>query len=128
MKYGIAHVALYTSRFDDTIAFYEKLFDARKTGYPHTAARSCLLQIGNDVLELFESPELGDGLFKHIAITCDDVDATYEKALACGAVSHVPPKDLVLSEFDEAGTEKERGARIAFVRGLAGEQIELLGA
>ncbi len=124
---GIAHVALYTTKFDETLTFYQTVLGARKAGYPHTAARSCLLQLGDSVLEVFESDVLPDGLFKHIALSCDNVDELYGKLVAAGATPHAEPKDLVLSSFDEDGRETEKMVRIAFVKGPSGEQIELMG-
>lgn len=116
---GLSHVALYTPCLEETVSFYQTVFQAEKLGaldHPH---KGCWLSLGGDVLEVFESEPLGDGPFKHIAIACDDVDFYYRLALSHGAVPHVPPKDTVLA------LEKPRFVRIAFMKGPAGEQIEL---
>lgn len=119
MVQGIAHTALYTSLFDKTVQFYEAAFDAENLGFFQTDKRGCWLAIGADILEIFESPAYGDGCFKHIAIRSGNVDALFQKALDCGAASYVEPKDITLN------LKQPRHARIAFVRGPGGEQIEL---
>lgn len=115
---GFAHVALYTSHLDQTVSFYQKVFQAnviQKFDLPH---KGCWLTLGGSILEVFESEPLGDGLFKHIAIACDDVDHYYHLALSHGATSHVTPKDIT----------QPVPARIAFVKGPSSEQIELFSA
>ena len=116
---GIAHIALYTSKFEQTIQFYQDVFETKNLGYFQTDRRGCWLQLGKDILEIFESYDLTEGTFKHIAIACDDVDALYSKALQHGALEHVQPKDIVLS------LQEEVHARIAFIKGINHEQIEL---
>lgn len=88
-------------------------------GYFETDVRGCWLKVGRDILEIFESDKMPDGAFKHIAIACDNTDQLYEKAVKYNAVSYVEPKDVVLE------LQEQVRARIAFVRGINGEQIEL---
>lgn len=116
---GFAHIALYTAKFDETVEFYKTVFHGESMGCFETDVRGCWLKIGNDILEIFESDEYVEGGFKHFAIACDDIDELYEEALAKGAEEHIRPKDISL-ELNE--TLK---ARIAFVKGVNGEQIEL---
>ncbi len=115
MVNGLAHVALYTPRLEETIRFYQEVFQAEDLGHFDRPHKGCWLSIGGDILEVFESEPMGDGCFKHIAIACDDVDEYYHLALAHGGASYVPPKDI----------DSPRPARIAFVKGPSGEQIEL---
>ena len=117
--YGFAHCALYVTRLEETVQFYETVFGAKNLGYFPASTRGCWLQLGEDILEIFYSEDLGTGSFKHIAIACDDVDGLYARALAHGAGSLVEPKDAVL-ELTEPVT-----ARLAFVTGINGEEIEL---
>lgn len=119
MVKGFAHIALYTKIFENTIQFYQDVFDAEILGFFETAVRGCWLAIGDDILEIFESGENSDGSFKHIAIACDNTDELFHKALKYGAAPHIYPKDITLN------LEKTVNARIAFVKGLSGEQIEL---
>ena len=116
---GFAHCALYVPRLEETVQFYETVFGAKNLGYFQASTRGCWLRLGRDILEIFHSEDLGTGCFKHIAITCDDVDGLYERALAHGAGSLVEPKDAVLEL-----TEPVK-ARLAFVTGINGEEIEL---
>lgn len=115
---GYAHVGLYTSKLEETIKYYETVFDAKNLGFFQASSKGCWLQIGDDILEIFESEDLGTGAFKHIAIACN-VDEYYEKALQNGGKSLVAPKDICL------GLKTPVKARIAFVTGINDEQIEL---
>lgn len=122
MIHGIAHVALYTDKFDKTIQFYKDAFDAAELGYFKTGRNGCWLKLGESILEIFESEELSNvGCFKHIALQCDHVDESYQKALSAGAAAYVEPKDMHLN------LNETKKLRIAFVKGINGEQIELCG-
>lgn len=119
MVKGFAHCALYVPRLEETVQFYVDVFGAENLGYFQASTRGCWLQIGSDILEIFQSEDLGIGCFKHIAIACDDVDALYERALAFGGSALVEPKDAVLELTAPVK------ARLAFVKGINEEQIEL---
>lgn len=119
MVNGFAHIALYSDHFDESVAFYERAFGARLLGSFVVDTRGCWLDINGDILEIFEGGTEHDGHFGHFAIACDSVDELYEKALACGAEPHTAPKDISLA------LEEPLDARIAFVKGPDGEQIEL---
>lgn len=119
MTKGLAHVALYTNLFEETIQFYEDSFEAKNLGTFKTSVRGCWLAIGNDILEIFEGDTYCEGGFKHIAIACDDVEELFNKALGKGAEPHIYPKEVTLT------LEKTVNAKIAFVKGINGEQIEL---
>ena len=119
MVKGFAHCALYVPRLEETAQFYMDVFGATNLGYFQASTRGCWLQIGKDILEIFQSDDLGTGAFKHIAIACDDVDALYDRALSFGGGALIAPKDAVLEL-----TEPVK-ARLAFVTGINGEEIEL---
>ena len=119
MVKGFAHCALYVPKLEETMKFYETVFGAENLGYFQADTRSCWLRLGEDILEIFQSGDLGTGCFKHIAIACDDVDGLYDRALTRGAGALVEPKDAVLEL-----TEPVK-ARLAFVTGINGEEIEL---
>ena len=116
---GFAHCALYTPHLEAAVTFYEDVFGAKNLGYFQASTRGCWLQLGEDILEIFFSEELGTGCFKHIAIACDDVDAFYAKAVAYGCESLVEPKNATLALTEPVDV------RLAFVRGISGEEIEL---
>ena len=119
MVKGFAHCALYVPGLEQTVQFYENAFGARNLGFFQASTRGCWLRLGKDILEIFESEDLGTGCFKHVAIACDDVDALYDRALAFGAGVLVEPKDAVLELAEPVK------ARLAFVTGINGEEIEL---
>lgn len=116
---GFAHGALYTSRLEETARFYMDVFEAENLGFFQASARGCWLRLGEDILEIFQGEDLGTGCFKHIAIACDDVDGFYERAIACGGAPMMQPKEISLA------LKTPVKARIAFVTGINGEQIEL---
>lgn len=116
---GFAHFALYTAKFDETVEFYKTVLNAESMGCFETNVRGCWLKIGNDILEIFESDEYVEGGFKHFAVACDDVDKLFKEALEKGAEAHVYPKDISLA------LNEKLNARIAFIKGINGEQIEL---
>lgn len=118
---GFAHVALYTEKFEETISFYENAFDARNLGYIKTTRRGCWLQIGDSYLEIFESEALpAEGAFKHIAIECDSVDTMIEKTISFGATLYQAARDITLD------LNIPKKLKIAFIKGVNGEQIELV--
>ena len=119
MVKGFAHCALYTPNPEQAVRFYEDVFGAEELGDFQASSHGWWLRLGKDILEIFESPELGTGCFKHIAIACEDVDGLYERAIAHGAAPMVAPKDATLA------LKEPVNARLAFVRGVSGEEIEL---
>lgn len=117
---GIAHVALYTSKFEESIEFYEKAFGAISLGVFMTSRRGCWLQMGDSVLEIFESEDFPpQGSFKHFAIQCNNVEEAYAKALEAGGNELVQPKEVALNMIEP------KRLKIAFVTGVNGEEIEL---
>ena len=119
MVKGFAHCALYTPIPEKTVEFYVNVFGAENLGDFEASSHGWWLRLGTDILEVFESAQLGTGCFKHIAIACDDVDALYDRAIAHGAAPMVAPKNATLA------LKEPVNARLAFVRGISGEEIEL---
>ena len=119
MVQGFAHAALYTSRLEKTVRFYEEVFGGENLGFFTASAAGCWMKLGEGILEIFQGEDLGDGCLKHIALACDDVDTLYSRALAHGGQEQVAPKEISLN------LKTPVKARIAFVRGINGEQIEL---
>lgn len=114
---GLAHVALYTDKFEETIAFYKEALQASEINRFQTDKNGCNLQMGTFILEVFEVKEpTVDGSFKHIALSCDNVDEAYNYAISKGATPYIAPKDIHM----------KLNKRIAFVKGINNEQIELV--
>ena len=82
-----------------------------------------MLDMGDgSLLEIFSggNSEIDDqGKWLHIAVAAEDTDAVYQAALEAGAVSHMVPTDIVIE------ADNPLPARIAFVRGLNSELIEI---
>ena len=116
---GFAHCALYTTRLEETVQFYMDVFGAESMGVFQASSKGCWLQLGEDILEIFEGKDLGTGCFKHIAIACDDVDGYFNRAIELGGSAMMEPKDMTLP------LKTPVNARLAFVKGINGEQIEL---
>ena len=120
---GVHHVALMSSDFEASLAFYKGL-GMKETARWGTPERTiAMLDIGNGShIELFSNG--GDmyaecGKYAHLALACDDVDAAYELALTLGAKPLTPPKSVPLD-----ATPTKMTIRIAFVHGPSGEQLE----
>lgn len=116
---GFAHLAIYTNCFDDTLTFYENALEAENLGCFYTDKRGAWLKMGNFILEVFESEAMPEGSFKHVALFCDNVEDSMEKAVKYGATVHMQPKDIVLD------LKEKKALHIAFIKGINGEQIEL---
>lgn len=120
---GFHHIALEVPNYDEVKKFYvEGLgFELTKEwGAPDR--KCCMMQMGDGgCIELFGTgtPEAcPTARFVHLALKSEDPAADYEKALAAGATSRAPEKDVPLN------TTPVTTVRIAFVFGLAGEIIE----
>ncbi len=123
MKKGLHHVALTAADLQKTIDFYTRVFGftvVRRWGDEKPAA---MLDMGDgSLLEIFSggNTEVDDQRkWLHIAVAAEDTDAIYQAALEAGAVSHMAPTDIVIE------SEKPLPARIAFVRGINSELIEI---
>jgi glyoxylase I family protein len=124
MKNGFHHVALSAADIDKTIAFYQQAFGftvLRRWGMGEKEA--AMLDMGDgSILEMFSGGDTstdGQSKWLHFAVATDDTDLCYKQALEAGGTSHSEPNDLVLPG------DPPTPVRIAFVRGLNGELIEI---
>lgn len=120
---GFHHVAIRVSDFDATIRFYtEGLGFVERIRWGEGDKRAMMLDTGDgNYLEVFAGGSAGpkpDGLFFHIALRTDDVEAAVRTAVAAGALVTVEPKDVVI------GKNPPTPVKIAFVKGPDGESIE----
>jgi len=123
---GIHHIAVRVSDFEAAKKFYLDglgftIF--KEWGAPDR--RIALVDTGNgNYLEIFSGAPAGTinsdcaGSLVHIALRVSDARAAYERAIACGAVPHILPKDTQLP------SEPPFPVSIAFVKGPDGEIIE----
>ena len=124
---GLAHIALYTKDMETSLNFYKILggivtdqADVQKpTGTNHIK----IVQMPGFFLEIIEphdgSPVTAEGgLFPHIALEVDDVDAAVSELKATGITSFRTPEPNTMPIFG--------GIRNIFFYGPDGELLELL--
>ncbi len=124
---GFHHIALYASDFERSFKFYtEGLGFNYVRGWGEGLGRIVMLDFGGGaLLELFAKGTLEEqqnAKFIHLAIATTDPDGAYAAALAAGAVSVDPPKDVTIQ------AEEPMPVRIAFVKGPDGEILEFFWA
>jgi len=123
---GVHHVAVRTTDYPTTMAFYRDLLGMSVAAEWQAAdgRQLALLEIGGGShIEVIGFPaEAGavDGgqahPWMHLAIATTDPDAVWQRATAAGYPSVIDPKDVSLGSIE---------ARIAFFEGPNGEVIEL---
>jgi len=124
---GLAHIALYTKDLEASLKFYETLggiitdqADVKKqTGTNHIK----IVQMPGFFLEIIEphdgSPVTSEGgLFPHIALEVDDVDAAVADLKSAGIDTFRTPEPNPMPIFG--------GIRNIFFYGPDGELLELL--
>lgn len=118
-----AHAAIVAKDFDRSLQFYRALGFTPYVSWGEGTKKIMLLDIGNgEKLELFAkgSDEYSPmGKWLHVAFAVENVEAAYERALAAGAKSLIPPKEMPLESEPFRIT-----LQVAFVEGPDGEQIE----
>ena len=118
---GIHHVSMKCSSTEE----YEKTIDFYKNILEIPVAREwpvgIMFDTGNGIVEIFNDGDgaLDKGVIRHFALATDDVDACVEAVKAAGYEVFIEPKDIEIASIP-AFT-----ARIAFCKGLLGEEIEL---
>lgn len=124
---GIHHVCLRVQDPQRTVRFYQDALNAHiiyEWGPKGTDDHGILLDLGGgDILEVFRSEEvLPSGIWQHVAIFSDDIQASFEKAIRCGAIPYHQPE---YAEFI-ASTGDTIKMRYSFVQAPSGEIIELI--
>ena len=118
---GIHHVAIKTENseeYEKTVSFYRDLlgmpvYKDWKTGVMLDIGGGSRMEIMNS-----GSPQLPQGVLRHIAFETDDVDACIAAVRGAGCVITDEPHDVVIQ------AEKPYPLRVAFCIGPAGEEIE----
>lgn len=124
---GLAHIALYTTDLESTIKFYETLGgvldDRAQVEKPAGTNLLAMVKLAGFYLEIIE-PHDGaavtpqGGLFPHIAIEVDDIDAAVASLKAAGITNFRTEAPMTMAIFG--------GIRNIFFTGPNGEQLELL--
>ena len=119
---GFHHISIKVKDFDACVRFYEEgLGFPRRHAWMMGEDPAVMLDMGDGgIVEIFGGgdEDVPDGKIGHFALRVDDCDAAYRTAMEAGASSHLEPKDVVICD----GTYP---IRIAFIRGTAGELVEL---
>lgn len=123
---GMNHVALNChgkKEMDEVSDFYCNKLGFRKTAecYVDGLGNMAMIDTGTGTFELWDNadPRRGDGVIGHIALTVDDADKAVEIFREEGLPVDSEPADLTLD------TDPKMNIRVAFVRGKAGESIEI---
>ena len=124
---GLAHIALYTKDLAASVRFYELLggivTDHADVKKPGGTDHIMMIRMPGFYLEIIE-PHDGTavaaegGLFPHIAIETDDIDAVTADLKAAGVDTFRTPEPMTMPIFG--------GIRNIFFYGPDGEMIELL--
>lgn len=124
---GLAHIALFTKNLEASVKFYEALggvvTDHADVEKPVGTNHITMVQMQGFYLEIIEphdgSPVTSEGgLFPHIAIEVDDIDAALADVKAAGVTAFKTGQPMTMPIFG--------GIRNIFFYGPDGEQIELI--
>lgn len=126
---GLDHIGIFAREWEQSVAFYEDALGfSTKLLWGEAPGRCAYLDSGDGTcIELFENPALPPAadppeLIPHICLRTNDVDAAHERLVVDhGASSVWEPRDVTLN-----ATDGDVVVRLCFVRGPAGEVIELL--
>lgn len=123
---GLNHVALNChgkEEMDAVVAFYCDVLGFKKTAGCFVAGlgNMAMIDTGTGCIEVWDNadPARKDGVIGHIALTVEDTDAVVELFRKEGLPVDTEPVDLTLD------TTPALHVRVAFVRGKAGEVIEI---
>ncbi len=121
VRSGFHHVALNVRDLQEAIQFYEALGAKCLRVWPVEEPTAAMVDIGGSRIEFFckgEGDPKADAMVPHFALVSEDVDGDVANALAHGATIKTEPKDICIP------SEPPFPARIAFVYGPSGEEIE----
>jgi len=124
MLTGIHHIAIKVADFERAMKFYRALGLRFVRSWGDATKQAAMFDTGAGIIELFSGgPESApEGLLVHLALTTDDVDGDYQRALAAGATAHKEPADYHIAVT--AGEKMD--VRIAFVLSPTGEVVEFI--
>lgn len=126
-KAGLHHVCLRVQDVETTVRFYKEALNAQPVyewGPEGTDDHGILLDLGEgDIIEIFHTgTAFPMGLWQHIAVYTDDINASFNKALACGARPNTQPG---YAEFPNSNGDLIK-IYYAFVDAPGGETIEFI--
>lgn len=122
---GMHHIAFKCNgpeKLEEVISFYTEILGLKVfKRWGEGIGASVMIDTGDVLLEIFASGtgEETAGIIFHYALATDDVDGCVERVRAAGYPVTREPGDI-----DVPAEPENLKARIAFVRGAAGEEIE----
>jgi catechol 2,3-dioxygenase-like lactoylglutathione lyase family enzyme len=81
MKTSLHHAHLFASNIDDSIKFYQNMFNAKILfDLEMAGARNMMIQIGSSKINFYDQPpkDQGRGAIHHLGIETDDLEALVE--------------------------------------------------
>ena len=128
---GIHHVALCTSDFDRSVAFYcDTLGCAPKMLWGDPGKRGVMLDVGDgNYIEVFERDNVADqpseARLLHFCLRCTNLDDVVQRVRDAGMKITIEPKDVPIQNQAE-GQKPDITIRLAFFKGPDDETIELI--
>ena len=120
---GFHHVALKCANIEKSLEMYKALGLKEYARWGEGERLIVMLEMANgDKIEMFANG--GDefavnGKWQHFALSVDNVEEAYNKAVEAGFVSRTAPCVIPLK-----ATPKDMSINIAFVKGPDGEEVE----
>lgn len=126
-RVGIHHVCLKTFDLARTVAFYIEGLGARflvEWGTDGGNDHAVLVDLGDgDIVEIFQSNDsFPMGIWQHVAIRTEDIEASLLKAEAAGATRRGQPMDADIT----AHSGEIVRMRFCFIKAPGGEMIEFI--
>lgn len=121
----LAHVALCVSDLDEAMAFYGELGFTESHRFTLNGVENVYIGFGDDAaLQLRYDPDRTTPIapsradHDHIAVTVDDVEATFETAIDAGGSPVLEPTEIEPADAYAAFVQDPEGYTLEFYRGL----------
>lgn len=120
---GFHHISIKVGNFDASVKFYTEILGLKKKiSWGEGDNSGVMLEIGDGCcLEIFaggSTTKKPEGAFTHLAFSTTDCDNSINRVRAAGMEITMEPTDVIIESTPETY------ARVAFFKGLDGENIE----
>lgn len=102
MRVSLQHIHLFASNLDESLKFYQDMFDAKVIFDAEVAgARNVMISIGSGAINFYDQPPKDDGrgVVHHLGIETDDIDALVKKMKSKGHKFRKPITDLGVLKY-----------------------------